>query len=107
MSDFDDPDDDEYENDGEEELPSEEPLSEYEQALRDVLDSLGLSNIEDFHPIAQGDAEHPEDIRGDRFESLGDALIFLASIGVIDFSEVIDFGDGTYGVEIGDSGQPT
>jgi hypothetical protein len=45
-------------------------------------------------------------VRGTRFASGSEALLWLFRTGIFLYSSIVRFSDGTYGVAIGDSGRP-
>lgn len=45
-------------------------------------------------------------VRGTRFASGSEALLWLFRTGIFLYSSIVRFADGTYGVAIGDSGRP-
>lgn len=104
MSDDDEPDYDDFETGDDVEDISDEPvISERDQAIAEVLDRLGLDSINEL-PIRNSETvDNPSNVRGDVFLDVADALLFLAGRGLLDFSNIVDWEDGTFHVEIGDS----
>ena len=69
--------------------------------LRDIMEQYGIVDFQDF-VVDLSAVERPEDIRGVRFATLGEAVSFLFEIGVLGFSEIVTI-DDVYAVVIGDS----
>lgn len=75
------------------------PPDPYEKIEREVLDAFG---IEDFDEILfEPDESSIENMRGNRFESIQDAIWYLFDSGILRFSGVV-LGDDEIGVEIDD-----
>lgn len=72
---------------------SDEPLIEdpYLKAEEDILDTLGIEDFESifFDPVDL----KPEEMRGNRFESLQEAIMYLFDAGILRFSGVVIQGD--------------
>lgn len=94
----DDFDFDEFDGDGDEGFDGEpsdyhpNEISAEEAYLIELAENLGLEDISQII-VNSGDVQHPEDIRGDRFTSLTDAIDYLMSLGLIGFSEIVYFED--------------
>lgn len=99
MSDYFDFDPNEYDPQGEDNpfagLPgfddSEISPDPYEQVERDVLDSFGVESFEDI--IFDVTSVQPDDLRGNRFATMSDALNYLFDAGILRFSGVVLQGD--------------
>lgn len=97
---YDDPFDDDDEWWREPQEDKEPPDIDVQSLLRE----MGIDGYEgiivDFNDI------NPEELRGQRFDTLDEAIIFLHEIGVLNFGSVVEMDDGTYGVTIDDCTNP-
>lgn len=59
----------------------------YEQIERDVLDSLGIEGFDEI--ILDVSDAQAENLRGNRFESLQEAVTYLFDSGILRFSSVV------------------
>lgn len=63
----------------------------YEQQTQDIMDNLGIESFDDII-LDLGDID-PDTLRGNRFENLQDAIVYLFDSGVLRFSGVVLEGD--------------
>lgn len=73
----------------------------HDTVLGEVLDRLGIVDFSDLF-VDIKDAE-PEELRGNRFTNLVDAIVYLAEAGILQFGDVVLDEDLEIGVSIGDS----
>ena len=59
----------------------------YERIERQVLDSLGIDSFEEI--LIDSGNRTPEDMRGNRFESIAEAIVYLFDAGILRFSGVV------------------
>lgn len=69
----------------------EEIRDPYEQATEDIMDNLGIDSFDDI-VLDIGDADI-ESLRGNRFETLEEAITYLFDAGILRFSGVVLDGD--------------
>jgi hypothetical protein len=77
-----------YGLDGFDEFSETDPL---EQIEREVLDSLGIESFEDI--VFDISDSEVNDLRGNRFEDLREAILYLFDSGILRFSGVVLDGD--------------
>lgn len=63
----------------------------YEEMTEDIMDNLGIEEFDDI--VFDIGSVDPEDLRGNRFESLEEAIIYLFDAGILRFSGVVLDGD--------------
>lgn len=80
-----------------------DPVPDDDEWLDDFLEHYGLESIDEWPLFTPEEVEHPEAIRGDRSPELVDILHKFGAIGVLGFSQVIEYDDGTYGIAVYDS----
>lgn len=103
MTDWDDPDDDEFYTDGEDESDPEPP-SISEEILSGLYDYFHVESLEDLPITNVADIPNMQDLRGIHFPDLIQAIGYmLKSPAMIPYSTIVDFGDGDYGIAVGDS----
>lgn len=95
MSDYFDDDPNNYDEEGDEnpfrDLPGWSDEAELEdpyiKATEDIMDNLGIEEFDDIvFDIRDAD---PESLRGNRFETLEEAIIYLFDAGILRFSGVV------------------
>lgn len=70
----------------------------FEEFEKQVLDSLGIESFENI--VYDIDKAEPSDIRGNRFESIKEAVLYLFDAGVLRFSGVVLDDKGEVAIEI-------
>lgn len=75
------------------------PPDPYEKIEREVLDTFGIEDFDEI--IFEPDEIDVENLRGNRFESIQDAIMYLFDAGVLRFSGVV-LGADEIGIEIDD-----
>lgn len=73
------------------------PVDPYEKIERDVMDSLGIASFDEI--LVNADSRSMDNARGNRFQSLTEAIAYLFDAGVLQFSGVV-IGAEEYEVEI-------
>ena len=68
------------------------PEDDTESLLRDIQQQYGIVDFQDII-VDLADIEDPENIRGVRFGTLEEAIMFLFQIGVLGFSDIITIDD--------------
>lgn len=63
------------------------PADPYERIERDVLDSLGISSFNEI--LVTASERDLEGMRGNRFENIKEAIVYLFDAGILQFSGVI------------------
>jgi hypothetical protein len=82
---------------------SEDVPYQQQDYVRDILADLGVDSYDQI--IVQFDDIDPGDLRGQRFDTFEEVILFLNDIGILSFSEVVDMGDEGFGfvVNYGDA----
>lgn len=92
-----------------EENPFQDLINEYnldnefdynKEVFDELANRFGVESVGDLI-IPLSDVENVEGVRGNRFVDVVDALIYLYDAGILDFSNVVIFDDGSVGVVIG------
>lgn len=73
-----------------------------DDSLRELLDIYGADFLRDIVVAFEDVADQPGH-RANRFASAVDAIVFLHDIGVLSFSDVVLYGDESFGVRIGNT----
>lgn len=82
-----------------ERLPPMEPSTSDQELLNEILDGLGIREFGEI--VIDLTAANPAEIRGDRFSTLEETVLFLYDIGILNFSNLIYFDDvDQYGYEV-------
>lgn len=100
---FDNPfDDDEWDD---LERIEEEAEAAESAALQGILREMGIDDASEVL-VNLADID-PANLRGQRFDSIEEAIYYLYEIGVLAFSDIVEMEDGTYAPLIGDSTRPS
>lgn len=90
---------DEWDEEGGGDFP---PSSDASSALlRELMETYGYSDVGDI--LIDFEKADPSQLRGNRFSSLLEAVLWMHDIGVLGFSHVVYLGEDEYGAEIPDN----
>lgn len=102
-------DDDELWDDDEldeppDEIPEPSEFPDEDESVREILLGLGITSYDmilvDFENVDLSN------LRGQRFDTFGEAVTYLADIGVITFSDIVEMPDGSFGTVTEDCSNP-
>ncbi len=77
------------------------PPDPYERIEKDVFEAL---NIDDFDGLLIRDSDVSwDELRGNRFENIREAILYLSDAGILAYGKVVLFETGEVGIAIGGS----
>lgn len=73
----------------------EEAETPSDEFISSILREVGIDGYDSI-VIDFTDAD-PSELRGQRFDTIEEAIIYLYDIGILSFSEIVEFDDDTFG----------